>query len=178
MKSIYFDCHILKISLIGECKRFVSSNIVQKVLNEIWFNAYLFLEYHDMKIVYYNFNFFQVNDLVRRNLNKLIISFLKKQSLLSYFTFGYYAIKFQQEDLNQKPDQICNIYDKQIKVENQIEKKLNNDESSFYYIAPRLTDKRTKLKKTKGLNLMKYQNFIQSPRSHFVYNLVFCCFKA
>jgi hypothetical protein len=78
MKSIYFDCHILKISLIGECKRFVSSNIVQKVLNEIWFNAYLFLEYHDMKIVYYNFNFFQVNDLVRRNLNKLIISFLKK----------------------------------------------------------------------------------------------------
>ena len=61
MKSIYFDCHILKIALIGECKRFVSSNIVQKVLNEIWFNAYLFLEYHDMKIVYYDFNFFQVN---------------------------------------------------------------------------------------------------------------------
>ena len=59
--------------------------------------------------------------------------FLKKQSLLSYLTFGYYAIKFQQEDLNQKPDQISNFYDKQIKVENQIDKKLNNDESSFYY---------------------------------------------
>jgi hypothetical protein len=79
--------------------------------------------------------------------------------------------------LNQKPDQISNFYDKQIKVENQIDKKLNNDESSFYYIAPRLTDKRTKLKKTKGLNLMKYQNFIQSPRSHFVYNLVYFRFK-
>lgn len=147
----YFNCHILKLAYNGDCKKFIATQSVQKVLKEIWANSIIF---SPDQLIFYDYN---------------KLEFLK--SCLCYASLGLIAPFFQKIEItNQSKLRNYEMNNMEISFDSK-----RNEFVSAYRLV-KSNPKKYHIdypadSPFKNYSI-RYRNFMYSPRAHFVYETV------